>query len=160
MSDTRDRDDGPTDEGESLVPRSGRKRRGLRVPVDDVPRQSFVDVARPPTRDSRESAVGRDPIRASLEAAPAAATPSPAPSAAATPGEAPAGRQRMPSVELTLDAELEVEPPPPPRPRPCRPPPPPPTREAAPSPSRDAAPPPDALDEGRLTLETAAVPSL
>jgi SAM-dependent methyltransferase len=123
MSDTRDGNEpeGTADDSESLVPpRAGRKRRGLRVPVDDVPRQSFVDVQRPDL-SARSSAVNVE--RPNLER--------PGPERPSAPEPAPAeppSRTRVPSVELSLDAEIEVEPqrPPPPPPRSYRPPPPPP----------------------------------
>jgi SAM-dependent methyltransferase len=136
MSDTRDGNEpeDTSDESESLVPpRSGRKRRGLRVPVDDVPRQSFVDVKRPDL-SARSSSVGverpstpeptPDPSRGQPEAS-RVSTEASRVSTEASVDTSP--RARVASVELSLDAELEVEPtPPPPPPRSYRPPPPPP----------------------------------
>ncbi len=154
MSDTGDRDDGDASgEEESLTPRS-RKRRGLRVPVDDVPRQSFVDLARP-SRDSgvgRHSAVTDDASRAS---APSAMNAASAPSASADSADTAdsrvtAPRARVQSVELSLDAELEVEAAPPPPPRSYRPPPPPPSWSAPPGTRASQAPPPVAPADASL----------
>jgi hypothetical protein len=74
VTDSRDRPEerGPTehrpeeptkDDGQSWVPRASRKRRGLRVPVDDVPRQSFVDLATvaPARSSSGTQAASTDP---------------------------------------------------------------------------------------------------
>jgi len=156
MSDTGDRNDGDSSgDEESLAPRS-RKRRGLRVPVDDVPRQSFVDL--PQGGGARESGVGRPlPARVSQpRLAQEMRTVEPASSEhawrASTPplGGLPAtaaSRPDVPSVEVSLDAELEVEAAPvPPAPRSYRPPPPPPSWSPPPA----ARPSPAATNESSL----------
>lgn len=140
MSDSRDHDDTDgRDSAESLVPhagqRSGRRRRGLRVPVDDVPRQSFVDL-QPPSRPSLVPPA--EPRAASGEhSAPARHAAAGEPLASgerATSEDRTASEDRMPSEELSLDAEEVLE-----APRSYPPPPPPPTRSLPPPPRPDVA---------------------
>ena len=156
MSDAGDRNDGDASgDEESLAPRS-RKRRGLRVPVDDVPRQSFVDLQRPP--GARESGAGREPpprvsgaprvaqeMRVvppeANETAPTRSTPTSTPTTSG-----PEAKANLSSVELSLDADLEVEAAPPPPPRSYRPPPPPPSWGPPPP---AASPPPPAREPKR-----------
>ena len=158
MSDTDDRNDGDSSEDEeSLAPRS-RKRRGLRVPVDDVPRQSFVDL--PQTGGARESGAGRPPparvsqprlaqemrvVQAAKSEPPRAATPTSGGAEAIAPS-----RANVSSVEVSLDAELEVEAAPvAPAPRSYRPPPPPPSWSTPPA-ARPSQIPPAATSESSL----------